>query len=61
MTSKDNLKTFVSKYVSLTDEEIQYFESLFETRHFEEKECSFVKVKSKNTLTISIQDLRLFF
>jgi CRP-like cAMP-binding protein len=38
MTSKNNLKLFVSKYVSLTDEEFEHFESFFETRQFKKKE-----------------------
>ncbi|HEV7424340.1 MAG TPA: Crp/Fnr family transcriptional regulator [Candidatus Paceibacterota bacterium] len=38
MTSMINLRTFVSKYVSLTEEEFEYFESFFEIRHFKKKE-----------------------
>ena len=38
MTSKNNLKAFVAKYVSLTEEEFEYFESFFETRHFKKKD-----------------------
>jgi len=38
MTSKNNLKAFVSKYVALTDEEFGYFESFFEVRHFKKRE-----------------------
>jgi CRP-like cAMP-binding protein len=38
MTSKNNLKSFVAKYVSLTEEEFDYFESFFEIRHFKKKD-----------------------
>jgi CRP-like cAMP-binding protein len=38
MTSKNNLKSFVAKYVSLTEEEFNYFESFFEIRHFKKKD-----------------------
>ena len=38
MTSKNNLKAFVAKYVSLSEEEFEYFESFFEIRHFKRKD-----------------------
>ena len=62
MTSKDNLKTFVSKYVSLTDEEFEYFESLFETRHFKKKEILIREGEVEKYLNyIDSGSARLFF
>src|SRR4051794_34133299 len=62
MTSKDNLKTFVSKYVSLTEKEFEYFESFFEIRHFKKRELLIREGEVEKYLNyVDSGSARLFF
>jgi CRP-like cAMP-binding protein len=62
MTSMSNLKNFVSKYVSLTEEEFEYFESFFEIRHFKKKELLIREGEVEKYINyIDTGSARLFF
>src|SRR4051812_433054 len=62
MTSKNNLKAFVSRYISLSEEEFEYFESFFETRHFKKKELLIREGEVEKYLNyIDSGSARLFF
>lgn len=62
MSTKNNLKTFVSKYVSLTEEEFEYFESFFEIRHFKKKELLIREGEVEKFLNyVDSGSARLFF
>src|ERR1700712_1580215 len=62
MISRNNLKTFVSRYVSLTEEEFEYFESFFETRHFKRKDLLIREGEVEKYLNyVDSGSARLFF
>ena len=62
MTSMHNLRAFVSKYVSLTEEEFEYFESFFEIRHFKKRESLIREGEVEKYLNyVDSGSARLFF
>ena len=62
MTSMPNLKNFVSKYVTLTDEEFEHFESFFEIRNYKKKELLIREGEVEKYLNyVDAGSARLFF
>ena len=62
MTSMHNLRAFVSKYVSLNEEEFEYFESFFEIRHFKKRESLIREGEVEKYLNyVDSGSARLFF